>query len=140
MNTMAGADQGQGVWQSWIKITGMSASEIRERMGKDDDFDPKTIYLISQMAHITCKKDKHKILIHTVSEDLSSGYEKLCASALVLVRLCNKEKDCSCTKVKSVFVSKYARDIKIEKELLHNATSILTMLCNLNTFQPNVFM
>jgi hypothetical protein len=37
--------------------------EIRERMGKDDDFDPKTSYIISQVTHITCKKKKKKMII-----------------------------------------------------------------------------
>jgi hypothetical protein len=45
MNIVAGA-QGQGPRQSWIKITTMSASEIREHMGKDDEFNPKTSYLL----------------------------------------------------------------------------------------------
>ncbi len=45
----------------------MSANEIRERMGKDDLYDPKISYLISQVAHITCKKDNHQILANTVS-------------------------------------------------------------------------
>jgi len=38
----------------------MCAMEIRERMGKDDDFDPKKSYIISQVTHITCKKKKKK--------------------------------------------------------------------------------
>jgi hypothetical protein len=67
MNIFAGVDQGQGAWRSWIKITTMSASEIRERMGKDDDFNPKTSYITSQVAHITCKKDNHNIISNTVS-------------------------------------------------------------------------
>jgi hypothetical protein len=61
MNIIAGADQGQGAWRSWIKIATMSASEIRERMEKDDDFAPKTSFIISQVAHLTCKKDNHNI-------------------------------------------------------------------------------
>ncbi len=58
MTIIVGADQGQGAWRSWLKINTMSAKEIREQMGKDDLYDPKTSYLITQVAHITCKKDK----------------------------------------------------------------------------------
>jgi hypothetical protein len=126
MNIVAGADQGQGAWRSWIKITTMSASEIRERMGKDEDFDPKNSYIITQVAHINCKKDHHTILKNTVSEHLSTGYEKLRASALVIIRCSSKQKDSSEAKVKSVFVSKYATDIKIENDLLQNGTCTLT--------------
>jgi hypothetical protein len=126
MNIIAGADQGQGAWRSWLKISTMSANEIRERMGKDVDFDPKTSYIISQVAHITCKKDHHTILSNTVSEQLSLGYEKLKTSAIVLVKLGNEE-DRKKKRVKAVFVSKHARDITMENVPFHgNASVVLT--------------
>jgi hypothetical protein len=81
------------------------------------------------MADINCKKDDHKILTHTVSlVDLSSGYETLCASVLVLVRLC-----------KSFFVSKYASDIKVKKVHYIMRYLFLSMFCNPHTFQQHVF-
>ncbi len=52
---VAGANQGQGAWHSWIKIAAMSGIEVRERMSTDENFDPKGSYINSQIAHITCK-------------------------------------------------------------------------------------
>jgi len=83
---VAGADQGQGAWQSWIKISTESGERIRECMATDSTYDPKMSYLISQVAHIACKKDNYEILSNTVAERLSSGYEKLQASALVFIK------------------------------------------------------
>ena len=77
------------------------------------------------MAHITCKKDHHKILADTVSEKLSVGYEKFQTSALVLVQLCSKEKDRDRKRVKAVFISKYARDIRIENDPFHGEASVI---------------
>jgi hypothetical protein len=31
-------------------------------MAADEEFDPRTIYILSQVAHISCKKDHHEIL------------------------------------------------------------------------------
>ncbi len=45
---VAGADQGQGAWRSWIKITTMSGLEIRKKMAIDENFDPKNCYSIAQ--------------------------------------------------------------------------------------------
>ncbi len=55
----------------------MSGPEIRERTTAEEEFDPWTSYIVSQAAHISCKKDLHKILSATVSEGFSEGYEKL---------------------------------------------------------------
>jgi hypothetical protein len=38
---IAGADQGQGAWRSWIKISTMSGEEVRSQMSTEDDFDIK---------------------------------------------------------------------------------------------------
>ncbi len=55
---IAGADQGQGAWRSWIKITTYGGQEIRERLQEDSsNFDPRSTYLLAQVAHIYCKKD-----------------------------------------------------------------------------------
>jgi hypothetical protein len=125
MTIVAGADQGQGAWHSWLKISTMSGSETREQMGTDNTFDPKASYILSQVAHIACKKDNHKILAATVSDDLSAGYEKLQNSSLVIVRA-NKSDGQKEKQVQSYFLSKYAQDIKIEKDPLNDSTSVLT--------------
>jgi len=41
----------------------------------DADFDPKKCYIISQVAHIVCKKDHHDTLSDTVSDFLPTAYE-----------------------------------------------------------------
>ncbi len=63
----------------------MSSAEIRTNMASEECFDPKRYYLISQVAHIVCKKDHHEILSETVSNDLSAAYEMLQASSLVFI-------------------------------------------------------
>jgi hypothetical protein len=83
---VSGTDQGQGAWHSWMKISTMSSAEIRIAMAIDPSFDPKKCYLISQVAHIVCKKDHHDILSETVSNDLSMVYETLQASSLIFIR------------------------------------------------------
>jgi hypothetical protein len=40
--TVAGADQGQGSWQSWLKISIESSQNIMERMATEQDYDPKS--------------------------------------------------------------------------------------------------
>ncbi len=65
---IAGADQGQGAWRSWIKCTTMSGEEVRNWMSTGENFDIKSSYIIAQVAHITCKKDHHEILSATVSD------------------------------------------------------------------------
>ncbi len=50
---VAGADQGQGAWRSWIKIHTMSGPEIRKRMAADEEFNPKTSYILSQPIYHT---------------------------------------------------------------------------------------
>jgi hypothetical protein len=69
---VAGADQGQGAWRSWIKICTYGESEVREHREKDEMFDFKTTYSIAQVAHITCKKDNSEILQQTVSQHMTS--------------------------------------------------------------------
>ncbi len=80
---IAGADHGQGAWRLWIKICTMSGTDFHEKAANDASFDPKTAYITSQVAHITCKKDHHEILAGSVSTDMSAAYEKLLSSTLV---------------------------------------------------------
>jgi hypothetical protein len=108
---VAGADQGQGAWRSWIKICIMSSAEVREKMATDDEFDPKKCYLTAQTAHITCKKDHPEILAQTVSDELSMAYEKLATSSLVFISTPSSQ-----TKIKGVYLSRHSRDIKLEKD------------------------
>jgi hypothetical protein len=61
------------------------------------------------------RKDNHNILANTVSEGLSDGYEKLQSSALVIIRV---GLDDERTRVKSFFISKYVRCIKVEKSAI----------------------
>jgi len=68
-------------------------------MATDQNYDPKSSYLISQVAHITCKKDNYEIFSNTVAEKLS----KLQSSALVFVKPPSAK-----SKVKAVFISKHA--------------------------------
>jgi hypothetical protein len=70
---VAGADQGQGAWRSWIKIKSGSGEKVWQTMATDQNYDPKSSYLISQVAHIMCKKDNYEILSNTVAEKLSTG-------------------------------------------------------------------
>ncbi len=58
---VAGADQGQGAWRSWIKSKIYGGAEIRECLEKDADVDVKSSYLMAQVAHNTCKKDNPEI-------------------------------------------------------------------------------
>jgi hypothetical protein len=37
---VAGADQGQGAWQSWIKISTESGEKVRQTMATDQNYDP----------------------------------------------------------------------------------------------------
>lgn len=69
---------------------------------------PKTAFVTSQLAHITCKKDHHEILAGSVSKDISAAYEKLLSSSLVFIKAPNKDK------VRSVYLSKHAKEITID--------------------------
>lgn len=111
-NLVAGADQGQGAWRSWIKISIMSAEDVRERMARDENFDAKKSYSTAQTAHITCKKDHPEILAKTVSEELSIGYEKLATSSLVFIYTPLRP-----YKIKGVYLSRHSQQIKLEKDL-----------------------
>ncbi len=53
---IAGADQGQGAWHSWIKIATMSGEDVRNKMIREENFDIKSSDIIAQVAHISCKK------------------------------------------------------------------------------------
>jgi len=64
--------------------------------------------LISQVAHITCKKNNYEILSNTVAEKLSAGYEKLHSSALVFLKPPSAK-----SKVKAVFISKNAFNVML---------------------------
>ncbi len=112
---VASADQGQGAWRFWIKISTGSGQQIRERMAADSDYDAKTSYTVSQVAHVTCKKDHHEILAATVSESLSSGYEMLQSSCLVFILSPSMK-----ARLKAVFISKHAFDIKLEEDIQSN--------------------
>jgi len=105
---ITGADHGQGAWQSWLKISTMSGAEVRKRMARDESFDPKTAFVTLQLAHTTCKKDHHEILAGSVSKDISAAYEKLLSSSLVFIKAPNKDK------VRSVYLSKHAKEITID--------------------------
>jgi len=107
---VTGADQGQGAWRSWVKISTMSSGEIRNAMASDDNFDPKKCYLVQQVAHIVCKKDHHQILSETVSADLSTAYETLQASSLVFLREPEE------SKIKSYYIPKHAHNLCIEED------------------------
>jgi hypothetical protein len=63
-----------------------------------------------QVAHITCKKDHHDILLEAVSDDLSTAYETLQASSLVFIQELEEEKD------ESYFIPKHAYDICTEED------------------------
>jgi hypothetical protein len=107
---VSGADQGQGAWCSWMKISTMSSTEVRNAMAIDPSFDPKKCYLIAQVAHIVCRKDHHEILSETVSNDLSTVHETLQALSLIFIR------DSERSKVKSYYIPKHAIDICIEED------------------------
>lgn len=81
-------------------------------MAADKDYDPKMSYIVSQVAHISCKKDTYEILFNTVTDRLSAGYEKLQSSALVFVKAPAAD-----SKVKAVFLSKHAFNIKLEQDI-----------------------
>jgi hypothetical protein len=118
---VAGADQGQGAWRSWIKISTDSGEKIREQMATNSSYDPKTSYIISQVAHITCKKDNYEILSNTVAQRLSTGYEKLQASSLVFIKPPSEK-----SKVKAIFISKRASNIQIERDVTGSNKCVLT--------------
>jgi hypothetical protein len=107
---VAGADQGQGAWRSWIKVNTYGGAEIRERLEKDADFDVKSSYLMAQVAHITCKKDNPEILTETVSKKNSDGYSKLLNFKLCFIKPPLKE-----AKVMYIYIPKDAQDIKLEE-------------------------
>ena len=129
---VAGADQGQGAWRSWIKISLMSGEEVRERMGSDENFDAKKSYLTAQTAHITCKKDHPEILAQSVSEKLSMAYEKLVTSSLVIISMPSSPQ-----KVKGVYLSRHSQDIKLEKDSI--ATDDLVLTYGLSAQEDNGF-
>jgi hypothetical protein len=79
-------------------------------MADDSNFDPKTTYIVLQVAHITCKKDHHKILAATISDSLSTGYEMLQSSCLVFIQPPSPE-----AKLKALYISKYAMVIMLEQ-------------------------
>ena len=53
---IAGADQGQGAWRSWIKIMTYGENEVRERLKDSDNFDVKSSYLLAQVGIFIAKK------------------------------------------------------------------------------------
>jgi len=55
-------------------------------MANEEGFDARDTYIVSQIAHITCKKDNHEILSNTVSKSISEGYEKLQSSMLIFIK------------------------------------------------------
>ncbi len=109
---VAGADQRQGAWHSWIKIATMSGSRIRNKMAIDENFDPKNCYSIAQVTHFVCKKDHHEILSAMVSEDLSAAYETMQASSLVFVRESGEKR------VKSYYITRNACNVCKENDAL----------------------
>jgi len=105
---IAGADQGQGAWRSWIKIPTMSGEEVRHRMATEENFDIKSSYITAQVAHIVCKKDHHEILSNTVSERLSEGYENLISNKIIFVKPSYVN-----AKVQAVLVPKDSRNVRL---------------------------
>jgi hypothetical protein len=85
---------------------------MQKRMACEESFDPKTAFVTLQLAHITCKKDHHEILAGSVSKDISAAYENLLSSSLVFIKEPNKDK------VRSVYLSKHAKEITIDSGLL----------------------
>jgi hypothetical protein len=83
---IAGADQGQGAWRSWIKIATVSGEDVRNKMTTEETFVIKSSYIIAQVALISRKKDHHTILSSTVSDRLSEGYEKLLSHRMIFVK------------------------------------------------------
>jgi hypothetical protein len=55
MTLVAGADQGQGAWHSWLKISTMSGNKIREQMDKDNPFDPRQDFAGVLMGELLSK-------------------------------------------------------------------------------------
>jgi hypothetical protein len=85
----------------------MSAAEVRERMVSKPTFYLKIAYITSQLAFITCKKDRHEILSGYVSKRISAAYEKLLSSALVFIRVPYEKK------VQSIYLSRHAKDLAV---------------------------
>lgn len=108
---VAGADQGQGAWRSWIKIYTMSGTEVRQRSESDLDFDPKSSYMIAQVAHINCKKDYHGILSETVSRQILDGYNKLINYKLVFVKMPSEE-----ARIEAIYIPNGAQNVRLEKD------------------------
>jgi hypothetical protein len=106
---VAGADQGQGAWRSWMKISTYGGNEVREHLDVDSNFDVKTTYLIAQVAHISCKKDNHEILSSSVSKPISDGYYTLINYQLCFIKVPQEG-----AKVEAVYLPKVAQDIKVE--------------------------
>jgi len=76
-------------------------------MANDPDFNSKDGNILSQVAHIVCKKDHHEILSATLSEDLSAAYETLQVSSLVFIKQQGEHW------VKSYFIPRSASDVSI---------------------------
>lgn len=55
MTIVAGADQGQGAWHSWLKISAMSGNKIREQMDKGNPFDPRQDFVGVLMGELLSK-------------------------------------------------------------------------------------
>jgi hypothetical protein len=62
---IAGADQGQGAWQSWIKIPTMTGEEVKLKMATDENFYIKSCYVIAQV-----KRPSKNIIKHSFRENL----------------------------------------------------------------------
>ncbi len=74
---IAGADQGQGAWHSWIKITTYGGQEIRDHLQEDSrNCDPRSAYLLAQVAKIYCKQ----IMIKYSLKPFHNQYQKVMTS------------------------------------------------------------
>ncbi len=118
---IAGADQGQGAWRSWIKIATMSGEDIRNKMATKENFDIKSSYIIAQVAHVSCKKDHHSILSNTVSDRLSEGYEKLLSLRMIFVKPSYEN-----AKVDKVMIPKDASDIMLTNDTIKEGKCFVT--------------
>jgi hypothetical protein len=99
----------------------MSGEEVWNHMSNEDNLNVKSSHIIAQVAHITYKKDKHKILSSTVSDKLSEGYEKLLSHVMVFVKPSSSN-----AKVKAVMLSKHACGIKLECDPMDPSMIYLT--------------
>jgi hypothetical protein len=90
LTIVAGADQGQGAWRSWIKINTMSGIEICDRMGNNDTFDPKSTYRTIRDFYSPVNFFAYVAWYKIVAKKIKSlkfdvGYIELCSQPIQLL-------------------------------------------------------